>query len=123
FVTRPILTEDTAYGFMKDSVCSFDLKNAEITPPRWKIENTGSFQLKDCSALIKAGSRLYAGAPGKVLAVSLPLPKAGWPDVTWEFPVSGTPATVITADDRLFVVMQEGRLLCFGKDPVDPVLH
>ena len=122
-VTRPVLTSDTIYGFSKDVVRSYDLKGADVTPTNWKIQDTGSFDVKDGRSLIKAGSKLYVGAPNKLFSVALPLPKASWPDVTWEYSLPGTPTTIIAADDRLFVVTLEGRILCFGKESVEPIIH
>jgi outer membrane protein assembly factor BamB len=123
FVIKPVLTPDTVYGLMKDAVRSFDLREAEITPPKWTIQDTGSFDIKDASALIKAGNRLYIGAPGKLLAVNLPLPKTTWPEVVWQQSIPGTPSTMIAADDRLFVVTLDGHILCFGKDPAEPLIY
>ncbi len=123
FVTQPVLTDDVVYGFTNNTCRSFDLKNAEIKPPKWKIEDTGSFDFKEGTALIKVGSRLFAGAKNKLIAVSLPLPQKTWPDTTWEYALPGTPTTILAADDRLFVVTLEGQILCFGKEAVDPVIH
>ncbi|MCE9532860.1 MAG: PQQ-binding-like beta-propeller repeat protein, partial [Planctomycetes bacterium] len=123
FVTEPVLTDDVIYGFSGTACRAYDLKNAEITPPRWKIEDTGSFDIKGGTALIKAGSRLYVGAKDKLFSVALPLPKTTWPEVTWEYPLQGTPATILAADDRLFVVTLEGRIFCFGKESTEPILH
>jgi outer membrane protein assembly factor BamB len=123
FATHPVLTADTVYGFMNNACRSFDLKNAEITPPKWKIEDTGSFDFKNGTALIKAGGKLFVGARNKLIAVSLPLPSKTWPDTTWEYALAGTPTTIIAADDRLFVVTLEGQILCFGKEAGDPLIH
>lgn len=123
FATQPVLTTDTVYGYFNNTCRAFDLKNAEITPPKWKIPDTGSFDFKDGTTLIKAGERLFAGAKNKLIAVSLPLPKTTWPDTTWEYNLPGMPTTIIAADDRLFVVTLEGQILCFGKEATAPVIH
>lgn len=123
FASEPVLTPDVIYGFQKDACRSFDLKNAEITPPKWKIVDTGSFDIKEGTALIKAGNRLIVGAKNKLMSVQLPLPKTSWPDVTWEYSLQGTPATILTADDRLFVATLEGKLFCFGKEEAEAKLY
>ena len=123
FVVEPVLTEDTIYGFTKDICRAYDLKNAEFMLPKWKITDTGSFDAKGACSLIKAGNKLVVGAPDKLFTVNLPLPKAGWPDVAWEYPLKGTPSTTLVADDRLFVVTLEGRLHCFGAEAIEPRLH
>ncbi len=87
------------------------------------IENTGSFDFKAGTGLIKAGAQLFVGSRDRLMAVALPLPKTDWPEVNWEFAIQGTPTTLVAADDRLFAVTHEGHILCFGKDPVEPVIH
>src|SRR5262249_8885185 len=63
------------------------------------------------------------GAPGKLLAVNLPLPKTTWPEVVWQQATPGTPSTMIAADDRLFVVTLDGHILCFANEPADPLIY
>ena len=123
FVTNPVLTDDVVYGFTNNTCRSFDLKGAEIKSPKWTITDTGNFDFKDGTALIKAGEQLFVGAKNKLVAVSLPLPKTTWPDTTWEYKLSGTPTTILAADDRLFVVTLEGQIFCFGKEAIDPIIH
>jgi len=67
---------------------------------------------------IKAGSRLYAGAPGVVAAVDLPEP-GGQPKVSWQSEIEGTPSSMLAADGKLFVVTREGSIYCFGAEAVE----
>jgi outer membrane protein assembly factor BamB len=123
FVSKPVLAGDTVYGLTKDAVRAFDLKGAEFDGPKWTIRDTGVFDVKGATALIKAGSRLYVGAPGRLAAVGLPLPRTTWPEVVWEQAIPGTPTTLVAADDRLFVVTLEGHILCYGQDPAEPLFY
>lgn len=62
---------------------------------------------------IKAGRRLYAGGPGTVAAVEIPV--EGQPaKVSWQASIAGTPSRMLVADGKLFVVTTEGNLYCFG---------
>jgi outer membrane protein assembly factor BamB len=62
---------------------------------------------------IKAGPRLYCGANGVVAAVDIPAP-GGKPAISWQAHVEGNPSRILAADDKLFVVTQEGAVYAFG---------
>jgi outer membrane protein assembly factor BamB len=127
-----VLTDDVAYGYTAGVLQAYDLRTAGRTEevpdskgtvakrPVWPPDRLGSATLPGVECLIKAGSRLYAGTAGHVLAVELPLPEEAEPTVSWEADVDGTPARLLAADDRLFAVTQEGRISCFGPGAVDP---
>lgn len=67
----------------------------------------------DCEAVIKAGSRLYAAGEGEVAALNLPQGD-NEAQVSWRATIEGTGASVVAADDKLFVSTEEGRIYCFG---------
>ena len=67
----------------------------------------------DLRGHIKAGDRLYAGGPGVVVALNMNGEDAE-PSLAWKKRIEGTPATMLAADGRLFVLTREGRLYCFG---------
>lgn len=72
---------------------------------------------------IRAGNRLYAGGPdGLVAAIDLP-GDGGEPSLSWQARIDGTPWSMIAADDRLFVVSEEGALFCFGADETQVARH
>ncbi len=65
-----------------------------------------------------AGQRLYGGsADGRVVAIDLPTDDQS-ASVTWQGQVDGAVWEMIAADDRLFVVTDDGTLVCFGAEPV-----
>ena len=76
---------------------------------------------------IKAGTRLYAGRKdGLIAAIELPADKGGATasarkpgdaDISWRMQVEGEPWTMLAADDKLFVVTEDGSLYCFGDKP------
>ena len=71
---------------------------------------------------IKAGRRLYAGAPGTVAAVDLPR-QGKRAEVSWRTKIPGTPARMLAADGKLFVVTRQGAIHCFGADRAEPRRH
>jgi outer membrane protein assembly factor BamB len=72
---------------------------------------------------IKAGQHLYAGGPGAVEAVRIPVADEK-PEVTWRASLEGTPHRMLAADSKLFVVTREGRICAFGvRGEADLVVH
>ena len=71
---------------------------------------------------IKAGGRLYGlGAKGDILGVAL-LP-GGKVEVDFKGEIKGKLWRLIAADDKLFAVTEEGRLICFGAGERKPKTH
>lgn len=66
---------------------------------------------------LKAGNRLFGYRGSSVLAVDLPAGDQS-ARVTWKATVKGTPARMIAADGKLFVVTRQGRIYCYGSEPV-----
>ncbi|NQT36407.1 MAG: PQQ-binding-like beta-propeller repeat protein, partial [Planctomycetes bacterium] len=62
---------------------------------------------------LKAGSRFYAGAEGEVTAIEVDQ-RNDTAKIVWRGALEGTPWAMLAADDKLFVVTREGRLLCFA---------
>ena len=73
-------------------------------------------------AFIKAGSRLYSGTKNQVLAVELAEDGTSG-EVVWQADIEGTPARLLAADERLFVVTKRGRVYCFGPGEREPSEH
>lgn len=107
-------------------VDSIDRKGVVSKVAKWTMRELGKAETPKLTALIKAGSKLYAGSAGRVMSLNLPLPEKGKASVAWEAAVEGTPASLIAADDKLFVVTLEGFLYCFGEvntAPASPQRH
>lgn len=91
-----------------------DRKGVTTKVSKWTMHELGKAETPPFTALIKAGSRIYAAAEGRVIALQLPLPEKGRASFAWETTVEGTPSSLIAADDKLFVVTLQGRVYCFG---------
>ncbi len=98
---------------------SVDRKGMKVPKNLWKMSAPDTVEMPLVSALLRAGKRIYAGSEGRIGVVQLgPKPKEAY-----RLDVQGTPASLIAADDRLFVVTREGMLHCFGAERQDPVVH
>ncbi|HUE75040.1 MAG TPA: PQQ-binding-like beta-propeller repeat protein, partial [Pirellulaceae bacterium] len=91
-----------------------DRKGLRVTTIEWSIREVGQAGTPPITALMRAGSRVYVGSAGRVLAYDLPLPADGDAKPAWESEIGGEVASLIAADDRLFATTRQGRLYCFG---------
>jgi outer membrane protein assembly factor BamB len=95
------------------------LKTGEkLDLPRWKKASPKTIDAPRIEAMIRAGSRLYAGAEKSVFAVDPATSR-----IVWTAEVEGTPLSLAAADDRIYVSTREGRVYCFGASKVEPVVH
>jgi outer membrane protein assembly factor BamB len=98
-------------------------------PLRWERPETGSppdWVLTGDDAprfWLKAGRRLYAGAEGCVMAMTVPGAPGEAPRVTWSAELRGHPAGLAAAGGRLFVSTLEGELFCFAADGEQTSAH
>jgi outer membrane protein assembly factor BamB len=97
-----------------------DRKGAKVMKNQWKMAPPDMVEMPTVTCLLRAGNRVYAGSEGRVTAVNLGPPK---PKEAWRLEVPGTPGSLIAADDRLFVVTREARLLCYGTGDAAPKIY
>ncbi|MHB8866962.1 MAG: outer membrane protein assembly factor BamB family protein [Pirellulaceae bacterium] len=70
---------------------------------------------------IKAGSRLYVAGAGVVEAIDA---SSQEPKVLWHAEFDGTPHRLLAADEKLFIVTAEGKILAFAApQPVEAIAH
>jgi outer membrane protein assembly factor BamB len=94
-----------------------DRKGLKISRATWTINPSGAMAFPRVESMLRAGSRLYLGTANRVSAVALPLHT---PRIVWQTEIEGKPVRLLAADGKLFVVTLEGRLYCFGAEPVEP---
>jgi outer membrane protein assembly factor BamB len=94
-----------------------DRKGAKVMKNQWKMAPPDTVETPTVTCLLRAGNRVYAGSEGRLSAVNLGLPK---PKEAWRLEVSGTPGSLIAADDRLFVITREAKILCYGAEAGTP---
>ena len=125
---QPVFTPETMYE-SGDGIVARDLKDVALQErnpadiPQHRKDDKypdnvgGSFRQlwhfpSELDVHIKAGNRLYAGAPGVVEAIET---RAGEePKVVWHAECDGTPQRMLAADDKLFIVTTEGRILAYA---------
>ncbi|HUT11970.1 MAG TPA: PQQ-binding-like beta-propeller repeat protein [Thermoguttaceae bacterium] len=118
FVNEPVLSEKVVYAATsptqqgKEAVQAF----GEDNQVRWAVEADGT------GDLIRAGNRLYAAGKDAIIAIDLPgtMTKA---KIAWSIPVEATVLRLLAADDKLFAVTLDGRIMAFGPEQVEPVVH
>jgi outer membrane protein assembly factor BamB len=87
-----------------------DRKGQKAMKVQWKMSPSETIETPQPTCLVRAGNRLYAGSAGRVTAFEL----GKKPKEAWRIPIEGTPACMIAADRRLFVVTWEGRIYSFS---------
>ncbi len=135
-----VLAGNIVYGSHKGVFYAYDLERPQtslydtkfqdhsLRPARWDPPLLWQFQTKHANpnvlsrALIKAGNRLYGHANATLLALDLP-PDGGQPEIAWEQPIDGTPASMLAADGKLIVTTKEGGIHCFGEGTAEPKTH
>ena len=110
---EPVLSKDCIYAAAtvkeRSLIRCYNQKKEVV----WELEADAS------GDLIQAGDRLYAAGAKQLVAVELP--KDGRPArVVWSQPVDPGIVRLLAADQRLFAVNLDGRILAFGPEKVPP---
>jgi len=136
----PVLAGDTWY-FSGDAVSAYTAGWVENSLQGW-IAEKGSIEVGELRGmtteraktmkrwaldvdasgdLIQAGGRLYAAGGGSLTAIELGGNEAGNnPSVAWIKTVDASIERLIAADDKLFAVTQDGRIMAFGEGRRQP---
>ena len=72
---------------------------------------------------IKAGNRLYGRTPTNVFSIDLPRTKEDQPKRGQTLEIDGSPASMLAAAGRLFVVTRKGAVACYGPKKTTPRRH
>ncbi|HXX92938.1 MAG TPA: PQQ-binding-like beta-propeller repeat protein, partial [Planctomycetota bacterium] len=95
---------------------TIDRKGQKTTKPMWKMSPAQTIEAPRIECMIRSGERFYLGTEGRV-AIYEKNREIG------QIRLEGTPATLLAADDRLFVVTREGKIACYGQDQRAPQSH
>ncbi len=139
-VKRPVLTDGALFAGKDSTVTAYDLTNPKVTETkdrRGKVVKKTIFnrlwtvkadslrvipqgndphkwvQEHPVRVSVKAGNRLYGFQDSTIFAIDLPQGDAD-AKISWNTQIEGTPASMLVADGRLFVVTLEGRIYSFG---------
>ncbi|MGC9327067.1 MAG: PQQ-binding-like beta-propeller repeat protein, partial [Candidatus Hinthialibacter sp.] len=86
----------------------------------WILDTLWELDVEGTGDLIKAGDRLYAGGDNVVTAIDLPSNDSNSPTISWRADIEGTASRLIAADDKLFVVTDQGKIYAFGAKKREP---
>ena len=110
---EPVLSKDHIYAAATANERSLIRCYNQKKEVVWELEADAS------GDLIQAGDRLYAAGAKQLVAVELP--KDGRPArVVWSQPVDPGIVRLLAADQRLFAVNLDGRILAFGPEKIQP---
>lgn len=111
---QPVLSDDGFY-FAGEKITKHPAPNTVAKGWELKVDASGD--------LIRAGDRMYAAGKETISAVQLPhgVEEAS---IAWSHKVDGEVKRLIAAQDRLFAVTLDGRILCYGAEEIaDPPVH
>jgi outer membrane protein assembly factor BamB len=137
---RSVLDGDVVYSVVNGKISARDLGHAatdtytkeangqEFHPVDWKVPElwkvSTSFNPKSrTETVIKAGSRLYTHFDQTLVAIDVSSAETNRAEMVWQEEIEEVPGEMLAADGKLFVVTEEGRLLCFGGRKGHPVSH
>ena len=123
-----ILTPDFLYA---GSLQVFDINNILVqepkkpedkSPPILPLNQLWKAKLK-MEAQILVGTRLYASKGNSIIAYDLPEfdKELKEPKLAWQLDVGCAIVELIAADNKLFGVTLDGKLLCFGDDKTEKI--
>ena len=130
----PVLTEEKYYfsgksviGFKAGKINNFFLEREddnqneeELIVEKLKERILWELPVNASGDLIKAGNRLYAAGDSRITAINL---KSGVsePTIAWVKSIEGKVERLIAADNKLFAVTLDGRIMAFGKRKSTPI--
>jgi outer membrane protein assembly factor BamB len=131
---RPVISGRFAYFVSKGQAVAHDLGEGSkiekkvhrgnnvalpIPPQVWKLSKTSVTAIE-----VQAGNRLYARDDKSKSIFAIDIPNAATkdtpatPKVSWKKTLKQTPAEMLVADGKLFVVTKEGTIQCYGPTKV-----
>ncbi len=111
--TAMMIAGSRLYGATENRLIAFDLPETSVMAD---IEGEDSIEESGEDSDKEEATAEQGGEEEKEDAEEESQPQ---PTVAWEKSFSGTPACLLAADDRLFVVTREGSLHCFGAENTD----
>jgi len=134
---RSIFDGDVAYGMAngrlhgwniaKAGTSLYEKKIGEQTihparwdaPPLWQPVQLARGGKSSTRVIIKSGPTIYTHVDKTLFALRATNGRP--PVIAWKKSLEGTPGSMLTADGRLFVALDDGRLLCFGAEEPESV--
>ncbi|MBN2294076.1 MAG: PQQ-binding-like beta-propeller repeat protein [Pirellulales bacterium] len=114
----PVIDGDRLYISGKD-ISAYDTSGFSRTAKgqqrdKWRPKKMWELETDATGGLIKAGNRLYAAGKDSITAFDLPDGKPA--KAAWTKKVEGSPRRLLAADDRLFVITDQGHIHAFDAE-------
>jgi len=127
-----VVTENRVYGFEGGTFYCYDLSQPRISeytkphvgkdfhPRRWDLPCLWKLKTPYSGTqcpIVKAGSRLYASAGSRLLALQIPRSDGASPRIAWSLELDGEPVSLIAANGKLIASTLDGKLICLAGKP------
>ena len=142
---RSVFQQGIAYGAESGFLYAYDVNRPAISlyekkvdgqaihparwdaPPVWDRYFLAKGDRGSTRVTVKAGSRLYTHVDTTLFAVRLAGTgedsdkpnEPGQPTTVWKHELDTVPSSMLVAAGKLFVVLADGRICCFGKEAVE----
>lgn len=100
-----------------------DRKGNTVKTTRWSAKDLGAVGKVEVTALMAARERIFVGMKGRIAAYEHPVRGRDDYAISWKTDVEGIVTGLLAADDKLFAVTREGRILAYGGKEVTPRHH
>lgn len=126
--SRPLISNGQICFANGGKVLAYDLKNTEevektdrkgekvmVKVPKQLWTFAGQSVTK---THVRTANRVYGHHGNQIVGIRIPEP-GGTPEADFSATIDGTCASMLAADDKLFVVTAEGQIHCFGAEKVE----
>ncbi len=142
--SQSVFDGSLALGVAKGFLYSYDLslpkkklyelsvRNVVIHPARWDLATHWERCYLDepaeqpTRAMVKAGNRLYTHVGTTLFGIDIPDSKeddSNAPRIAWKKTLEGVPSSMLAAAGKLFVVLDNNRICCFGAEQLEVKRH
>ena len=122
-LNRPVISDGKVYFADKGQAHAFDLRNTKIVEKTDRKGKTSKVEVPTTlwrfakrpvtTVHLKTAKQLFAHHKSQVFAIGIPA-SGQEAQQSFEATVDGTPASMLAADGKLFVVTTQGSIFCFG---------
>jgi outer membrane protein assembly factor BamB len=130
---RSVFHDGVAYGMDKGALHGWNVRQGELTlyekkvgtntihparwdaPALWNPLPLAKGGKDSTQVIIRAGSRIYSHVDRTLIAVETGT-RDQRPTIAWTKQLTGKPSSMLAADGKLFVVLEEGKIECFAAE-------
>ncbi len=109
----PVIDGDTIYTSYEGTVAAYNIADGA----EWGSNQLWTICADASGDLIKAGNCLYASGDNSITAIEI---ESGNPTIVYVIPVNDVVERLVAANEKLFAVTLDGRIMAFGGAKVEP---